>query len=232
MQHVRQFESVARDIADIAARDVAAATSRRRALPFATNPPSRRWKSAATGMTCCRRRSPHRHRRRRLRRPRVAGRRDHGSATQLGARAACSPAPSRRCCSSNSTRRHRLFRTPTAPRCSWRSWTPNPASCNTATPGTCPRTRRRTGSGTTLLTDARSVPLAVRRDEPSPASLAGAAARLYADAVHRRLGRAASTSRSTTESPASPDVLVDAMQVAVWTPWRTRCWRAGSRIGV
>lgn len=41
---------------------------------------------------------------------------------------------------------------------------------------------------TTLLTDAASVPLAVRRDEPRPQATPGAAARLDPDVVHRRSG--------------------------------------------
>ena len=47
-----------------------------------------------------------------------------------------------------------------------------------------------TRATTTLLTDAASVPLAVRREGAAPADLPGAAARLDADAVHRRPGRA------------------------------------------
>ena len=47
-----------------------------------------------------------------------------------------------------------------------------------------------TDSGSTLFNDARSVPLAVRRDEPRPQASQLLPLGLDADAVHRRLGRA------------------------------------------
>ena len=70
IQRVQQFEST-REASLTLQRAMLPPPGRFPASRSATNPRSRHWRSAATGTTCCPRRTPDRHHRRRLRRTRI-----------------------------------------------------------------------------------------------------------------------------------------------------------------
>jgi len=168
MQHVRQFES---------ARETSL-TLQRAMLPLVEPPPGFvvRYEPAVppleiggTGMTYCRSAKN--------RIGIVVGDcvgRGLPAAAVMGqlrssARALLINGANRRDYSNNSTRRRRSSQMRTAQPCSWRSWIPNPVSCGTAMRPHAPvLVGAGAGSGSTVFTDARSVPLAVCRDERRP----------------------------------------------------------------